>query len=1010
MGGPLEQAGAVREPSEYATLSMDRAITGLWTQRSPLRDADVPYLYGKFYSASRFDSLIDGINRELTAKLTNARRAGSSVWNANTFPAIDSFYSFKYIQNSSEVVRTIVDGRDGNIYDATGGGKTTLFTTAAGAAKTRFLGVGTQLFFGDGIDLERIQRSPITWAALTTFTNGQFIVDTNLNLQLNIGSQTATVTNIQITSNVVTLIFNALTPLSIPIGTKLTLSGLTTVAALSGTTQTVTAVPNGQQVQFSYTHADVAYSVETGSATTGNGTTGASQPSWSSSTGTLTQDAGAQWICRGSSVQTWGFPAPTTAPTVTQTAAPTIYPAWAASTWYAPLFVILASGSLFQLTTAGTTGGSTPSWNTTPGSTTNDGSCQWTCLGPSAWVATHAYTAGTAIQATFTYYITVYQLIGYYWNGYANVPQYGPVQQAVTVTCIFTCTQAGTSGSSTPAWTNGIGTTVTDGTVGWINAGNAPAWPGATQTLSTATKITDTNNNLQSPQVMGKTGSSAPTWNTATGGFTGDNAQNWLNTGTFSQANTGAWIYAYSGKNSITKHVSTASPQSAPIIVQGGNLAVIQGAGLANVQEDEIVLWRTAQGKSTLIYLDTIPNPGANQTWIYTDTTLDTNLNALIAAPTAQSNNPPPAGLTGPVYHLKRIWGFVGNTVYYSGGPDTLVGSGNEAWPPLNFVPFTEQVIKLMPITISNGGILVFTTSHVYVILGTGTSSNPFYPTRYMANVGILGYDAVDVVGSTIYGMTGKSKFFSFDPGAGYTEPGFPIGDQFTLVTTGGISSALYNPATTYVTWHEQSSGDTALYVSDGAVGWFRFSPVASPESGYLWSPRAAITSGTSAVQSVETSSGLCQLLIGPPVGGGPILFRDPTVSTDWSGGQAVAYPSWDVKGNIVLCQSGEVAEIAHVALKSKAVGARPVVSLLLGEISATTATPFDVLSITSTDPPDLPASTTLYSDRYSALQNGVCPKCENFQLKVDYGTQAYPDELLEFSVYGAKHSERKQQ
>src|SRR5271167_3607982 len=102
MSNPLEQAGAVHGPSEYATLTMEGHITGLWTQRSPLRDADVPYLYGKFYSASRFDSLIDGINREITSRLTNARRPGLSPYNTNTFPAINSFYSYKCIQNGEE--------------------------------------------------------------------------------------------------------------------------------------------------------------------------------------------------------------------------------------------------------------------------------------------------------------------------------------------------------------------------------------------------------------------------------------------------------------------------------------------------------------------------------------------------------------------------------------------------------------------------------------------------------------------------------------------------------------------------------------------------------------------------------------------------------------------------------------------------------------------------------------------------------------------------------------------
>ena len=174
MASPLEQAGAVKEPSEYAALSMDRAITGLWTQRSPLRDADVPYLYGKFYSASRFDSLIDGINREVTAKLTYRRRPGSSVYNSNPFPAVNSFYPYKCIHSGGEIVRVLADGADGNIYDATAGQKSTLFSKSAGAGKARFAGVNTELFFADGVDLEK-WLFPAGWQASTNLEPGTLI-------------------------------------------------------------------------------------------------------------------------------------------------------------------------------------------------------------------------------------------------------------------------------------------------------------------------------------------------------------------------------------------------------------------------------------------------------------------------------------------------------------------------------------------------------------------------------------------------------------------------------------------------------------------------------------------------------------------------------------------------------------------------------------------------------------------------------------------------------------------
>src|SRR5271165_3308402 len=190
MAGPLQAAGATSEPSEYATLSMDTQFTGMWTQRNPLRDADVPYLYRKFYSASRFDSIIDGINREISAKLTDIRRPGSSVFNSFAFPPTLSYYPFKFIQNGIEQIRVMADTA-ASVYDATVNGVGTVVATkSAGAGKTRFLGVGPTLYMADGVDLLKWIFSPLIWEATTSFTQGQFVVGSNGFLQLNIGGQT----------------------------------------------------------------------------------------------------------------------------------------------------------------------------------------------------------------------------------------------------------------------------------------------------------------------------------------------------------------------------------------------------------------------------------------------------------------------------------------------------------------------------------------------------------------------------------------------------------------------------------------------------------------------------------------------------------------------------------------------------------------------------------------------------------------------------------------------------
>ena len=1013
MPGPITAAGALSNPTRYGALGMGgEQFTGLWTQRSPYRDAATQYLIKKFYQGSRFDSIWDGLNREITVSLTDKRRPGNSAYNSNTFDACTCFYSFKYIQNGVEIVRVMADTATA-VYDATAGQKTLIFTKSSGAGKTRFLTIGATLYMANGVDTVKWINSSLIWVKTTTYLQGQYIVDSNNNLQLNIGGQTATITNIQISSGVATVFFKASTQLDIPVGTKLTFSGCTTVTALNGTSPAITGANNGQQVTFNITHADVAYSAETGSATTGTGITGSSAPTWATSLGAVTQDGGAQWECRGVSVQQWMYDAPTNAPTVTQATAPSIYPAWAANTWYGPLFVIVDSnGNLQQLTTAGTTASTHPTWATVKGNTTSEtspGTAVWTCLGAAAWATGTSYALGDVIQATFTYYITIGWVKG-------GDDEYYDEQEAVTATAMYKCTAGGTSGTTTPEWTNGLGTTVTESTgVQWTNVGAATNWM-ASATLSLATSVLDSNYNIQTVQVLGESGAAAPTWAATLGTFTTDNTTNWLNGGPYSKANTGAWVYGYSGLNAITGDITTMSPVSQPITVSADKLAVIQGEGVPTFF-DEIIVWRTAQGYTApLLYLDQIPNPGPTATWIYTDTTPDSGLIAQYLAPVAQSNNAPPVGMNGPVYHMQRVFSFVGNYVRWSGGPDTLAGNGNNAWPPLNNFGYTAMVLKLLPMTVQDGGLLVFTTSGVKIILGKGTQSDPFYTTQWCAKMNLASYDALDVLGTDICLMEANGKVailkmqYPFDPQSGYTEIGLPIGDQFLKVTTGGISSALYNPATAFLSWNVSNTQETAMYVADGAVGWFRMSAISPPEQGLLWSPRAAILGGTSAVQSVETAPGVFNLLIGPKTSG-PILMRDTTgtVWTDPVAGVATAYPAWDAKGVTQLCSTGQMTEVAHVSAKSAAVGARPTINVLLNEIAASATRPWNVLSKTSNDPPDSPASVSVFSDRYGLLQNGVNALGDCILTKFDYGSQAVGDELLEWGIFASTEEERKE-
>jgi hypothetical protein len=944
MTSPLQAAGASPEPSEYAPISMDRAITGLWTQRSPLRDAAVPYLQAKFYSASRFDSLIDGLNREISAKLTTVRRPGLSVYNSAAWAKINSFFSFSWLVGNTESVQVIAEEADNptRIYDATGPStRQLLFTSAANAGFTRFASVNNALYFMNGTDAKKYLQPSKAYAGSTSFTIGDYIRDTNGNIQQVTGvTETANIASIQVLAilgvNYVRVALAADTAFSPGLGSTPTLlfAGLTTATFLNGQTlgNITTYADNVIQVQ-PFAHAAYGPAADTGTVTGltfepgESGTSASSAPTWNVTLGGTTTDGTLQWTNRGIGVYNLGVISPTIAPTVVpSTLGDNRF--WQPSTTLSTIFysILDQNGNIQILTTTGVTGSKVPMFN--------------------------------AAFAGFTF----------------------------------------------------------DGTVRWTNAGKpSGSWVPTTVFQNTAV-ILDSNGNFQLvTSVAGTSGGSVPTWNVTVGGTTTDGGLTWNNIGTGALLTTAGSGYAYAYQ-ALDGSITNASPTTFIVggvlgSAAGGYQVAVSGPGPGtDLQYSGIVIYRIEQGGSILLQLDIIPNTGASN-WNYLDTLPDADLDAFLEAPIDNENNPPPVGATAPCEHLQRQFVAVGATAYYSTGPDTNSASnGYTAFNPSNFIRFKSAITRFDSVTLNTGpALIVWTTSYIGLITGNGTTSSPFTPSTFIPDVGLLNYSAASPIGSTFYLLDNHLKAVSIDPGAGYAEIGFPIGDQFLKTTTGGLNNQIFSPVNAFVTWYEGSSGDSGLYYADGQNGWFRYSPVSSPESGFLWSPIARIEVGTSAVQSVRVQTGQFpdRLLVGPPGASGPILMRDTTTNQDNGTPYSNCYLTM---GNIELCQSGEVAEIAHIALDSIAIGARPTVGLLLGEIKATPQVPFDMLQVSSADPENLPQAQTLFNDRYVAMQNGVCPKCRHFQLLIQYPVQNVPDELLAHTIYGAKHSERKQQ
>ena len=1070
MSNWLSKFGA--QPSKqpkYGILWQGRWSTGIWTQRSPLRDAASTRIEEEFYGA-RGDALIDGLNCEISSKLTLIRRPGTSVYNSNTYPYVNRFYEYRLFNSASEQIKVLADTASA-IYDVTGPGAgnptpAALFTKSAGAGSTYFQSVGNNLYFSDGVDSMKFLTSTESWGAHKTFSVGDFIVDTNGNIQ-SFQSQpvSLTINGIEVRSVAPTKIANAQTflivsltdvPPTIPPLQPVSFSGVTTYTALNGKTLTYQNISSGwglnlapQQIAFKYVATPVAFASDTGTAATyiqndqyGNplsGQTGATAPTWNATQYGTTTDGTVLWTNFGPPVQDWQVAAPSSAPTVS----PTLYNlpsglSQVVNYWQPNTKIVAGVGQTYNIydsngniqTIQGTIGG-TPSTTHRPtaysgvtgsvidptgafsgarpaqisGYSGNPGHCMWNGIpggatanpgvlfvlaevdvndpGPTGVATVQASLDGgttwtllvssTSSVGKTSYTLTVPATTNpalIQVDAKATFSGQSPVVLVYNINLVVSGTVTppanGYTGENQPQWSTTLGGLTSDNQITWENLGQLSTWLPSYQYPLSITIIIDSNGNLQYTNQLfttqtiwtagvanttgqtNITGSTAPTaggigtnpWSTTLGGTTTDGAYTWINLGPASQLTAGTLDYAYS-YHSVDGSVTTASPVSYVYNSVAGSPGLFEIQIIVppstNKQVDQVWFWRTVGGGSTLFYLDEVPNNPNNGQIIYIDDIPDTSLNELIEAPIADANDPPPTGLTTLVYYLQRLWGAVGNYVYYSAGPDVTAGSGDTAWPPANVFVFPSSVTRLYPTT---NGLFVFTVSDIYLIQGTGTTSSPFFSAPFLSDIGLVSYDAFSVNGSLVYMYTSDNQCLSLDLNAGVSEVGFPTGDQFGP----GYGTKTFTPSSTQVTWHIAGSQDKGLYVSDGGNratnssiipnpgNWWRLCPTPVPESGMTWSPKAQITGGFSAIQSVETVPGTHTLLIGPKTSG-VILQRDDTVYAD----NGTPYKAWAVLGSMVIAQPGQVANVAFFTTDSIAIGTPITLGVQIDEISSYT-------------------------------------------------------------------------
>jgi hypothetical protein len=647
-------------------------------------------------------------------------------------------------------------------------------------------------------------------------------------------------------------------------------------------------------------------------------------------------------------------------------------------------------------------------WGTAYGATVLDGSVTWACVGtatPSWAAATKWYLPANGFAPP-----TASQPFG----GASVIDSHGVNQFTIA---------SGKSGGSAPSW-NGIGSPTTDNGVTWFGVSAFTSagfsWSTGYGYVYSFASRRATDSIVSTAPPLQRPGTNSPNTIGPLGPPTGP------------------------GDGTVT----TASPVTLIVGGNSGAQVLITGQGSLDPQFDTVIIFRSADGFGTsgpYLYLTSIAMPARINsttpgTWSIIDFMPDiaggptgTNglpgLNTAITAPIADANDPPPGAfgstqfvasasnpkvpkpgttLIGLTYHQGRMWGFIGNTVFASGGPDTVVGNGFDAWPPQYEFPFNSIILRLEA---TPSALLVFTTTDVYLI-GGGPDITTYYSQLLAPGVGTLSFNAVTMVLGLPYLFTSDRQFVSIDPSGGFTRIGHPIGDKLSQ----------FDPANVYVTYHSFGDQEHAIFISDGATQWYRCDPNPTPDSqltGPVWSPRATIAGGFQAIASVVVSPGTRKLLIGPPAAGF-ILARDSTYTSFVD--NASPYPSTFTMGSIVLAHSGQMAELDFVEMDFMKVGSQPTVSVLLDELSATNGATFEKISNSFvSDPPKLfgPTATpdTMWMNRYyfgqTTVDNGgdQTPQtawCKHLQIKVDFGsTDTVQNELLAFDIFGALFQEK---
>lgn len=194
------------------------------------------------------------------------------------------------------------------------------------------------------------------------------------------------------------------------------------------------------------------------------------------------------------------------------------------------------------------------------------------------------------------------------------------------------------------------------------------------------------------------------------------------------------------------------------------------------------------------------------------DAALDAQLTVSSIAPTPTFNDPP-TPMRGMVYFSGRIWGFAGNTVYFTGLEEITIGVPEESMPSGiagNFWTFDEPVQGLGVGGIGNNqGLAIFCGGRLYGI--QGNSLDTFVRFQVSNKRGARNLTCVGALGGMIAWLDSANQVWATD-GSNVNELSTLIRNDLSGITQSACSMAFHTAGRFH--WLVLSTG-TKLYVYD---------------------------------------------------------------------------------------------------------------------------------------------------------------------------------------------------